>query len=203
MCHMHVSHKWQKRPTTVSGQALGSAAACTAPSWTHSWNTEKLAAPPKPREDTTRAFTLWFAVKNLQTQASLRNQGGSQLRNPGRLICSLPLLSQDVVRPWMFVCPPPMQQQHEESRRKRHLIASFPATETKSLNCVTRAFTTALLSGRRTADRTQPSREHCITPLTSLPVETALRCRRNHSSAGSSAPESSLDTGRVALCWYH
>ena len=29
-------------------------------------------------------------------------------------------------------------QQH-----KRHLIANFPTTETKSLNCVTRAFTTA------------------------------------------------------------
>ena len=32
--------------------------------------------------------------------------------------------------------------------------------------------------------RTQPSREHCSTPLTSLPVGTASRCRRNHSSAG-------------------
>ena len=37
-------------------------AACAAPSWTHSWNMARPAAPPKPCEDTTHAFTLWFAV---------------------------------------------------------------------------------------------------------------------------------------------
>ena len=102
-------------------------------------------------------------------------QGGSQLRNPGRLIFSLPLLSQDAVRLWMCVW--------EETLRRRHLIANFPCTETKSLICVNRAFTTALLSGWRTADRTQPSCEHRSAPLTTLAVGMASRCRRNHSTA--------------------
>ena len=31
-------------------------------------------------------------------------QGASLLRNPGRLIFSLPLLSPDAVRPWTCVC---------------------------------------------------------------------------------------------------
>ena len=35
---------------------------------------------------------------------------------------------------------PTQQQQHQETRRKRHLIANF-LTETKSLNCATRAST--------------------------------------------------------------
>ena len=96
--HQRAEKAWQQ-----CGQALFSAA-YVAPSETHSWNTEKLAAPPKPREDTAHAFTLWFAAKNLQTRALLRNPGGSQLCNPGRLIFSLPLLSHDAVRPWMCEC---------------------------------------------------------------------------------------------------
>ena len=39
---------------TERGQVLASAA-YAAPSWAHSWNTEKPAAPPKLREDTTHA----------------------------------------------------------------------------------------------------------------------------------------------------
>ena len=39
----------------------------------------------------------------------------------------------------------------------------------------------AFLSGRRTGDHTQPSREHSNTLLTSHPVGTASRCRQNRS----------------------
>ena len=68
MCHTQVSHKWlyhldacadsvltphdyitnvQKDWAIECGHALASAASA-APSWTHSWNTEKLPAPSKP-----------------------------------------------------------------------------------------------------------------------------------------------------------
>ena len=62
----------------------------------------------------------------------------------GWLIFSPPLLSQDAAPPWMFVSPLPLQQQPEETRRKRHLIANFHTSETKSQIRVTKAFTTAL-----------------------------------------------------------
>ena len=44
----------------------------------------------------------------------LRNPVGSQLRNRGRLIFSLPLLSPDAVRPWTCAWPPPLQWQPAE-----------------------------------------------------------------------------------------
>ena len=70
------------------GSAIGSgwevdSVDAVAPSWTHSWNMWKRAAPPKPREDTTHTFTLWSAARNLQTWALLPNPEGSPLRNPG------------------------------------------------------------------------------------------------------------------------
>ena len=132
LCHTHVSHKWlnhldavrgfaSSRRTTTSptcrkdmdtgrGQDLGSPT-CATPSWTHNWNTEKPAAPPKLRGGTTHAFTLWCAVNNSKTQ-------DSPLRNSGRLIFSPPLLSQGVEPPWMCVSPPPLQQQPEEMPRQ-------------------------------------------------------------------------------------
>ena len=74
-----------------TGHGQDSASAhCAASSWTHRWNTEKPAVPPKPREDTTHAFTLWCVVQNSQTQASPRDPEGSQLCNPGRLIHCCP-----------------------------------------------------------------------------------------------------------------
>ena len=81
-CHTHVSHKWlrcldacagsvltpheyianvQKDSATGSGWVVGSVDAA-ALSWTHSWNMQKPAALPKPREDTVLAFTLLFAT---------------------------------------------------------------------------------------------------------------------------------------------
>ena len=92
--HQCAEKNWQ--------QALVSAD-CVVPSGTHSWNTERLAAPPKPHEDTTLVFTPSWVDSNSQTQALRPNPEGSQQRNPGRLISLLPLLSQDSVRPWI-VC---------------------------------------------------------------------------------------------------
>ena len=46
----------RKDLATGRGQAWVSAD-CVVPSWTHNWNTEKPAAPPKPPEDTLLAFT--------------------------------------------------------------------------------------------------------------------------------------------------
>ena len=64
-----------------------------------------------------------------------------------------------VAPPWMFVSPPPMQQQPEETLRRRHLMANSRTTETTSRTCVTRAFSLPPFGlGRRTGDRTQPSR---------------------------------------------
>ena len=45
----------------LSGWEVASAGAAF-PSWTHSWNTQKPAATPKPRGGTTRAFTPWSAA---------------------------------------------------------------------------------------------------------------------------------------------
>ena len=84
------------------------------------------------------------------------------------------------------VWPPLMQQQHERTRRQRHLIENFPTTETKSLNSEPgHSLPPFELDGGRA---TAPSRHgnRCNTPQTSLPVGTASRCRRNHSSAGGS-----------------
>ena len=57
-------------------------------------------------EGTTRVFVPWFAACNWQTL------GNSQLRNPGQLIFSLPMLSPGAVRPWTW--PPPLQRQPAE-----------------------------------------------------------------------------------------
>ena len=53
-----------------------------------------------------------------------------------------------------------------ETPHRRHLIASSRVTEMKLGNGGTRAFTIALLFGRRTDDRTRPSRERLSTHQT-------------------------------------
>ena len=93
-----------------------------------------------------------------QAQASLRNPEGSQQRNPGRLIFSLPLLSQDAAPPWMCVWPPPMQQGLEETQRRRHLVANCPTAGKKSQTCATRASTIDPLFGQRRGDHTAVTR---------------------------------------------
>ena len=69
LCHTHVSHQWLYHLDACAGSVLTPhdyitkvqkglvRAGCVVPSWTHSWNTERLAAPPKPHEDTTLVFT--------------------------------------------------------------------------------------------------------------------------------------------------
>ena len=98
---------------TGSGRVTGSVDTA-ASSWTLSWNMQKPAAPLKPRGCTTRVFTLWFVARNWQTLTLPRDLGGPHLRNPGRLIFSIPLVSPDAVRPWTCVWPPPLQWHLEE-----------------------------------------------------------------------------------------
>ena len=57
---LHSLPMFRKDSATDSGWVVGSFDA--AAPWTHSWNMQKPAAQPKPREDTMRAFTLWSAA---------------------------------------------------------------------------------------------------------------------------------------------
>ena len=54
------------------------------------------------------------------------------------------------------VWPPPTQQQLEETQRKCRLIGNFPIAGMKSQTCVTRSFTSDLLSRRLTGDHNLP-----------------------------------------------
>ena len=54
------------------------------------------------RRDLQRSRRLGWK-ENSQTQALPPNPEGSEQRNPGRLIFTLPLLSQDAVPPWTCV----------------------------------------------------------------------------------------------------
>ena len=160
LCHARVSHKWLFHLDACAGSILtphdcitnvqkrlgnrvwvgGGQCRCCGSSWTHSWNTEKLAALPKPSEDTTHAFTPSYADCYSPTQASQWNPEGSQPRIPGRLIFSLPLLSPDAAPPWTCVWPLPQQQRLEETRRRR-------TTGMKSQTCGTRSLSTPCLDG--------------------------------------------------------
>ena len=108
----------------------------------------------------------------------LRIPEGSLLRNPGRQIFSPPLLSPDAVRPWMCVWPPPLQRQLAETPHRRRSIVNFHITKMKLVNCDNRVFTTALLFGRRTGDRTQLSLERFSTRQTLPPAGKRCICRR-------------------------
>ena len=76
-------------------------------------------------------------------------QRGSQLRNPGRLIFSPPLLSQDAVRLWMCVRHLPMKHRPEETQGRQRLIENCLPTGMKSQTFANKAFTIDPLSGRR------------------------------------------------------
>ena len=126
--HTHVSHKWLhhldactcgKDLETGREQDLASAA-CTAPSWTHSLNTEKPAAPPKPRGDTTRCVHAVVCGSTLADPSSTTEPRGLTASQPR----PADILTTAVVsgrRAGVDVCvsPLPMQQQLEETRRRR------------------------------------------------------------------------------------
>ena len=150
---------------------------------------QKPAAPLKPRGGTLHVFMPWSAARNLQSRACLRNP---PLRNPGRLIFSPPLLSPDAVRPWMCAWPPPLQRQLVETPYRRHSIVNFHITEKKTGNCGKRVFTTALLFGLWTGDRTQPSLERFSTRQTLPPVGTGSICRRNQFITGGNTKSKSI-----------
>ena len=60
----------------------------------------------------------------LTSPSPTQNPEGSQLRSPGLLRFSPPLLSQGVAPSWMCVASS-VQQQPEETPRRRHLIANY------------------------------------------------------------------------------
>ena len=136
-------------------------------------------------------FMLWSAAWNWQTLALPRIPGGLLLRNPGRLIFSLPLLFPDAVPPWTCVWRPPLQEQLAVVLHRRHLIVNFRITGMKSENGGNRVFTTARLCGR-TCGRTQQSVERFSVRQTSRPAETGSICRGNPSIAGGNTKSKSL-----------
>ena len=157
---------------------------------------QKPAAQPKPRgalRVRSRCGLRHETCRSWHYQP--RNSGGSQLRNPGQLIFSPPLLSPDAVRPWMCVWPPPLQRQLAEMLHRRHSIANSRITGMKLRNCGNRASTIALLSGQRTGDRTQPQVERFSTQQTLPPVGTGSKCLRHHFSAGVNVRSKSLFYG--------
>ena len=89
----------------------------------------------------------------MQTRASPQNPEDSQKHNPDWLICSLPLLSQDAARLWMFVWPPPMQQL-AETQRKQPSTLKFHIIGTKFQTFGFKVSSTARLSGEHSCHRT-------------------------------------------------
>ena len=57
-CHdaARLHYQCSEKTWSQGGQVLVSAG-CVVPSWTHSWNTERLAALPCPHEETVHMFT--------------------------------------------------------------------------------------------------------------------------------------------------
>ena len=92
-------------------------------------------------------------------------------RNPGRLIFSLPLLSQDAVRS--------SASPNAAAARGDAAQAAFDQKLTTGMTCATRAFTIDHLLGQLTGDRTLPSLRHCNALQTSHPAAKGNRCRRN------------------------
>ena len=112
-----------------SGWEVASADAAV-PSWIHRWNSQKPAVLPKPRGGTAYVHAVVCGM-NLADPAKPRNPGRPQLRNPGRQIFSLPLLS-----PGRSACvwPLPLQRQLAEMLHRRHSIVIYHITETKPEN---------------------------------------------------------------------
>ena len=184
MCHTHVSHKMALPLGCVCGkcpdatrlhhqcaektwqQALVSAD-CVVPSWTHSWNTERLAAPPKPHEGAAlgvRAVLGGLKLADPGITTKLRGPTATQSR-PTDLCttAAVPGLSAALDCVWLL----PMQHQHEVTQPRLRLIANYPTTRMRSQIGVTTAFTV-----RRMGDHSRPSLEHCSMQQTSLPAAT-------------------------------
>ena len=174
-----------------------------APSWTHSWNTEKPAAPPRPREDTTHAFALWYAVFFFFFLIKIADPGiateprgltASQSR-PADTLPPLPSLGRSAALDVRAT------SSYEVAARGDAAQASFDRK---------------LSHYRDEISEVRNQGIHCRTLLTLSPVGTANRCRRTRSSAdgnmkhkllfqrwmtGSSAK--SFGRGRMAPRRYH
>ena len=123
----------QKNLVTESGWEVASADA-VAPSWTHSWNTLKTCNNAEAaREHCACVHAAVFGMK-LADPGITTEPRGAQLRIPGRLIFSLPLLPPHVAPPCTCAWPPLVLRQLAEMQGRRHSIVNFCMTGMKSEN---------------------------------------------------------------------
>ena len=153
-------------------------AADAAPSWTHSWDAEKLAAP-RSHARTLRCVLSVVCAENLQTQASPRNPGGSPLRNPGRLIFPPPAVPGRSAA--LDVC---VASSNAAAARGDAAQAAFH----RKLSAYRQEIPDLRNQGihYRPLVWTADGRARPAVTRTLVLVGTASRCRRNHSSAGGS-----------------
>ena len=145
LCRMRVSHKWVYHLDACAGSVLTPHDCITNVqrrlgdrAWTGIWRMPLFLEPQLEHGETCSAAEATrghHTCVRAAVWALLRNAEGSQLRNPGRLIFSPPLLSQDAAPPWMYVSPPLKQLQPEETMCRRYLVANSHAAETKFRNC--------------------------------------------------------------------
>ena len=178
---------------TGRGQHLASAV-CAVPSWIHSWNTEKPAAPPKPREMCSRCGVGFkIADPSINTEPGGLTASHSKQADifttavvPGCTAAQDACVASDAAA--------------RGDPAPRHLIASCPTAKTKSRTCVTKASTIDILSGQQTGDHARPSHKQCSKLKTLHPAGTASRCQRNHSSAdGDVGVQTALLRWRAAM----
>ena len=126
--------------------------------------------------------------------ADSRNPGGSQQRSPGRLIFSLPLLSQDAVRRWMCVLHLPTQQRLEVTQHEQLLIVNCLTTGAKSPTCATSAFFAAPWFGQQMGDHTKIA----VTRTLPCAADIASSCNGQQMSAKSlQHPPQPFSTSRM------
>ena len=164
----------QKETWKQRGQDSASAV-CAAPSWTHSWNMARLAAPPKLRGDTARLFHAAVCGTKLADPGITtepRGLSGAQSRTadifttaavPGRSaaldVCvassNSAAVGGDAAQPSF-------------DRKLSHYRIEMSELRNQGINC-RRSF------GQRTGDHTQPSLEHCSMLLQELYAKSLQR----------------------------
>ena len=137
-------------------------AGAAAPSWTHSWNTQKPAATPKPREGTTRTLT---SGARHETGRSWHYHGTQEAHCFARRadVLTTAAVPGRAVRPWTCVSPPPMQRQLAEMLHRRRSIVNCRIADMKSENRGNRVFSSVRCCGPRTGGRIPPSLERSST----------------------------------------
>ena len=125
--------------------------------------------------DTMHVFTSPHEDSDSRTQESPRNPEDSQKHNPGRLIFSPPLLSQDAARLWTCVCVAPSNTAAARGK------CGTSTTDVDFPTFGVRGSFTAPWCGQQTAAHTQQSPEPYNMQQTSQRAAVANKCQ--HSSA--------------------